>query len=350
MAERVSILDLNIEEIEKMLYDINQSKYRAKQIFRWLHKGVEKFSQMTNLPLELRDRLAGMCRIGRLVVRKKLVSRIDGTVKYLMELEDGNLIESVLMSYRHGLSVCISSQVGCKMGCNFCASSGLGFVRNLSPGEMLGQVITAAKDAGERISNIVVMGIGEPLDNYGNTIKFLRLVNDPLGLNIGFRHISVSTCGLVPQILALAGEGMPITLSVSLHAPNDDIRKRIMPITAKYGVDEIISACREYARLTGRRVTFEYAMISGVNDSGRNAAELAGKLKGMLCHVNLIPVNEVEGTGYKRSGTKAIKEFIRILEANGIGTTLRRELGGDIEASCGQLRRRMANNDTGVVL
>lgn len=350
MAERVNILDLNIEEIEKMLYDINQSRYRAKQIFQWLHKGVKEFSQMTNLPLALRTQLDGLCRINSLAVRRKLVSQIDGTVKYVMELEDGNLIESVLMSYRHGLSVCISSQVGCRMGCGFCASSGLGFVRNLSPGEMLDQIITAAKDAGKRISNIVVMGIGEPLDNYDNTIKFLRLANDPSGLNIGFRHISVSTCGLVPQILTLAGERMPITLSVSLHAPNDDIRKRIMPITKKYGVDEIVSACREYTRLTGRRVTFEYAMISGVNDSGSNAAELAQKLKGMLCHVNLIPVNEVKGTEYKRSSTRAVKEFIRILKANGIGTTLRRELGRDIEASCGQLRRRLANDETGVVL
>lgn len=340
MQHKVDMLDLYVEEIEKILYDINQEKYRGKQIFQWIHKGINKFDDMTDIPASLRTYLENRYKIGQVSVKHRIVSEIDGTVKYVIELEDGNIIESVIMSYVHGLSACISSQVGCKMGCRFCASSGLGFVRNLSAGEMINQVLAMQNDVGKRISNIVIMGIGEPFDNYDNLVKFLRLVNYPLGLNIGLRHISVSTCGIVPQILKLSKEALPVTLSVSLHAPNDAVRSTIMPINNRYGVDDIIAACKEYVKITGRRVTFEYAMIAGVNDSENNASELAKKLKNSVCHVNIIPVNEVENTGYKRSTTKTINAFKLILEHNGIQTTIRREMGSDIKASCGQLRRQ----------
>ncbi|MFZ5989073.1 MAG: 23S rRNA (adenine(2503)-C(2))-methyltransferase RlmN, partial [Bacillota bacterium] len=262
---------------------------------------------------------------------------------------DGNIIESVLMKYQHGFSVCISSQVGCKMGCRFCASTGAGFVRSLSAGEMLDQVLTIQNDAGNRVGNIVIMGIGEPLDNYDNMVKFLRLVNHKEGLNVGARHISVSTCGLVPKILKLSEENIPITLSISLHAPNDVIREQIMPINKRYSIDKIVEACKIYTETTNRRITFEYALIDGVNDSKDNAVELARLIRGMLCHVNLIPVNTVSSTGYRKSAREKIQKFKDILESYGIETTVRRELGSDINAACGQLRRSLMD-DIGLVL
>jgi len=338
-GRRINLMDLLPEELKELLEGMGQQKYRATQVFQWINKGVTDIDQMTNLSKALREELKSVAYLGKLKTVRKLVSKIDGTVKYLFQLPDGNVIECVLMEYRHGLSVCISSQVGCKMGCRFCASAGAGFVRNLTPGEMLDQVISAGTDAGRRIGNIVIMGIGEPLDNYDNVLKFLRLVNHPQGLNIGYRHITVSTCGLVPAILRLAKENIPITLSVSLHAPNDSIRERLMPISRKYSIDKILEACKIYTVETKRRVTFEYAVISGVNDSMDNAWELAGKLKGMLCHVNLIPVNHIEDGEFTRSDRQTMERFKAVLEGAGIETTIRRELGQDISAACGQLRR-----------
>ncbi|HEX3030580.1 MAG TPA: 23S rRNA (adenine(2503)-C(2))-methyltransferase RlmN, partial [Clostridia bacterium] len=262
----------------------------------------------------------------------------------LFSLDDANMVESVLMEYKHGNTACISSQVGCRMGCKFCASTGIGYVRNLSAGEIFDQVLTIQKDTGKRVGNIVIMGIGEPLDNYDNIIKFLKLVNDPEGLNIGYRHISLSTCGLIPEIIRLSKENLPITLSISLHAPNDEIRERIMPINRKYSIDKIIEACKIYTEVTKRRITYEYALISGVNDSRENARELATRIKGMLAHVNLIPVNAIEGADFKKSSRQQIEQFKAVLEHSGIETTVRRELGSDINAACGQLRRSNVNS------
>ncbi|MCX7842938.1 MAG: 23S rRNA (adenine(2503)-C(2))-methyltransferase RlmN [Clostridia bacterium] len=339
MEDKVNLLDLDAEELERFLAALGQEKFRARQIYQWLHKGIRNADEMTNLSKGLRQRLDEVAYIGKLNVANKLVSRLDGTTKYLFELNDGNLIESVMMLYKHGVTACISSQVGCRMGCSFCASTGAGFVRNLSAGEMLDQVLSIQTDSGKRVGNVVIMGIGEPLDNYDNIVKFLRLVNHPDGLNIGYRHISLSTCGLVPEIIKLSRENMPITLSISLHAPNDEIRGQIMPVNRKYSIDKLLEACKIYTEVTKRRLTFEYAMISGVNDSRENALELAGRIKRMLCHVNLIPVNTVSGTSYKKSNRQNINLFRGILEGYGIETTVRRELGSDINAACGQLRR-----------
>ncbi len=339
MEDKTNLLDLSVEEIQQILSGIGAEKFRAKQIFQWLAKGITSIDDMSNLSKAFREKLKGISRIGMPRIKNKLVSRIDGTAKYLLELEDGNVIESVLMDYRHGISACISSQVGCRMGCRFCASTGIGFDRNLSPGEMLGQILTMQSDGGKRIGNIVIMGIGEPLDNYTSVLKFLRLVNHPEGLNIGYRHISVSTCGLVPEIIKLSQENIPVTLSISLHAPNDTIRDKIMPVNRKYSIDKIIEACKIYTEVSKRRITFEYALISGVNDSRENAMELGRKIKGMLCHVNLIPVNTVEGNDFRKSARQQTEVFKAILERSGIETTVRRELGSDISAACGQLRR-----------
>lgn len=339
MEQKVDLLDMSIEEIEKFLLDMGKEKFRAKQVFQWIHKGVKDFEEMTNLSKAFRESLRETAYVNRLEIKHRLVSKLDGTAKYLFELQDGNIIESVLMEYKHGITACISSQVGCRMGCRFCASTGVGFMRNLSSGEMLDQILTMQKDSGKRISNIVIMGIGEPLDNYDNAVKFLRLVNHPEGLNIGYRHISVSTCGLVPKMLELSRENMPITLSISLHAPNDEIREKIMPINKKYSIDKILEACKIYTEVTKRRISFEYAMIAGVNDSRDNAGELAKRLKGMLCHVNLIPVNAIPEAEFKKSSRHQLEGFRSILERYGIETTIRRELGSDINAACGQLRR-----------
>lgn len=339
MEGKVNLLDLSIEDLEKLFAEMGEQKFRAKQVFEWLGRGIKDIDQMTNLSKALREKLKELCYIGKLKIINKYVSAIDGTAKYLFELEDGNVIESVLMEYKHGFSVCVSSQVGCKMGCKFCASTGIGFMRNLSPGEILDQVLSIQEDAGKRIGHIVMMGIGEPLDNYDNVIKFLRLVNHPDGLNIGFRNISLSTSGIIPGIIKLSKEGIPLTLSISLHAPNDEIRNKLMPVNKKYSIDKLLEACNIYTEVTKRRITFEYALISGVNDSDDNALELARKIKGMLCHVNLIPVNTVASVDFRKSGRERIEHFKNLLQRHGIEATVRRELGSDINAACGQLRR-----------
>ncbi|HHV29052.1 MAG TPA: 23S rRNA (adenine(2503)-C(2))-methyltransferase RlmN [Clostridium sp.] len=341
MDGKIDLLSMTIEELENMLTQMGHQKFRAKQIFQWTNKGIKDIDGMSNLSKDLREQLKERAYINRFEIIKKFVSNIDGTAKYLFRLGDGNIIESVLMKYSHGYSACISSQVGCKMGCKFCASTGAGFVRNLTSGEMLDQILTIQNDTKERIGNVVIMGIGEPLDNYENVVKFLRLINHKDGVNLGARHISVSTCGLVPEVLRLAEEKIPVTLSISLHAPNDTIREKIMPVNKRYSIDKIIEACKIYTEGTNRRITFEYAMINGLNDSKENALELAGRIRGMLCHVNLIPINTVSDTGFKRSSKDKIAIFKEILERYGVETTVRRELGSDINAACGQLRRSL---------
>jgi 23S rRNA (adenine2503-C2)-methyltransferase len=348
MQDKINLLDYSIEELEAILSEMGQQKFRAKQIFQWLHKGIMDIDEMSNLSKQLRDSLKEKAYIGEPEIEHKLVSKLDGTAKYLFKLRDGNVIESVLMEYKHGFTACISTQVGCRMGCKFCASTGIGFDRHLSPGEMMGQILAIQNDTGKRIGNVVMMGIGEPLDNYDNVVRFLKLVNHPEGLNIGYRHISLSTCGLIPEMLRLSKENMPITLSISLHAPNDEIRVKIMPINKKYSIDKIIEACKIYTEVTKRRISFEYALIQGTNDSKDNALELSKKIKGMLCHVNLIPVNAVVGTEMQKSSRQQIEIFRSVLERYGIETTVRRELGSDINAACGQLRRGHADNISGI--
>ncbi len=336
----IDLKDLTIEELKTFLTELGEKTFRAKQIFSWLHKGVTSFDEMTDLSLALRRKLAEISYVSTLETERLLISKIDKTRKYLFKLADGSMVESVAMYYKHGISVCISCQVGCRMGCKFCASTIGGLVRSLTPGEILNQVLFIQKDIGERISNIVMMGIGEPLDNFDNVIKFLKNVNDENGINIGYRHISLSTCGIVPNIKKLAQYELPITLSISLHAPNDEIRNTIMPVNKAYPVDELLDACRMYIELTNRRISFEYSVINGVNDSERCAHILASKLKNMLCHVNLIPVNNVEENDFKKPSMNKIHRFMNVIEKYGIPVTVRRELGSDISASCGQLRRQ----------
>lgn len=341
----IDLKDLSFDELQELLCGIGEPKFRAKQIFAWLYRGVESFDEMSDISKKTREKLAEISYISTLKIREKYVSKLDKTTKYLFELEDGNCIESVVMYYKHGITICISSQVGCRMGCAFCASTIGGLYRSLTAGEIINQVIFAQRDIGERISNIVMMGIGEPLDNYDNVIKFLHNVNHELGLNIGLRHISLSTCGVVDRIYDLAKEKMPITLSVSLHAPNDEIRNAIMPINHKYSIDELMTACRDYITATTRRISFEYSLISGVNDSKENARELARLLKGMLCHVNLIPVNKVKERGFEKGTREQIDMFLNTLLSLGINATVRRELGSDISASCGQLRKKVMDGE-----
>lgn len=341
----IDLKDLEYNELERFLLELGEPKFRAKQIFSWLHKGAESFSDMTNLSKATREKLSEVSFISTLKIEKKLVSKIDGTVKYLFRLEDGNCIESVVMRYKHGITICISSQIGCRMGCKFCASTIGGLYRNLTAGEILNQVIFAEKDLGERISNIVMMGIGEPLDNYDNVIKFLHNVNHPEGLMIGYRHISLSTCGVVDKIDKLKEEDMPITLSVSLHAPNNEKRSEIMPVNNKYPVEVLIDACKRYIKKTGRRISFEYSLIAGVNDSEREATELARLLKGMLCHINLIPINKVEERQYRKGTRESVRRFQNKLTELGMNATVRRELGSDISASCGQLRKKVMDEE-----
>ncbi len=337
----IDLRSMEYDELESFLIESGEPKYRAKQIFSWLMQGVDSFDEMTNVSKKTREMLMGKSYISKLTIREKYTSKLDGTIKYLFALDDGNCIETVVMRYHHGISVCISSQVGCRMGCGFCASTIGGLYRSLTAGEILNQVIYAQKDIKERISNIVMMGIGEPLDNYDNVLKFLHNVNHPYGLNIGYRHISLSTCGIVDKIYRLADENLPITLSVSLHAPNNKIRDGIMPINHKYKIEELMEACRVYIKKTARRISFEYSLISGVNDSIENAEELAGLLHGMLCHINLIPVNHVEERDYHKSKNYDIKKFQEKLIQLGMNATVRRELGADISASCGQLRKKL---------
>lgn len=325
-------------ELTDALLGMGESAFRGKQIFSWLHRGATSFDEMSNLSKELRARLAENYEITVPKIARKQVSKLDGTIKYLWELSDGNCIETVLMSYHHGNTVCISSQVGCRMGCKFCASTVAGRVRDLRPSEMIDQVLFTQIDSGMEISNIVLMGIGEPMDNLDTVLRFLELVNDPEGLNIGMRHISLSTCGVVPGIDRLAELGLQLTLSVSLHAPDSATRSRIMPVNNAYDVEELFDACHRYFNKTGRRISFEYAMIDGVNDSDAQADLLARKIHGMPGHVNLIPLNDVVESEFKPS--RRIAAFQKRLESHGVTATVRRSLGGDIDASCGQLRRK----------
>jgi len=331
---------MTMAEMTEAFAALGEKSFRAKQVFTWLHRGVTRFEDMTNLSKALREQLDSAFYITAPKVVRKQVSKKDGTIKYLWRLQDGNCVETVVMRYHHGNTVCISSEVGCAMGCVFCASTIGGLVRRLTPSEMLDQVLFSQLDSGLEISNIVLMGIGEPLDNYQTVLRFLELVNSPDGMNIGMRHISLSTCGLVDQILRLAQEKLQITLSVSLHAPTDEIRKTIMPVNRKYPVDVLLDACRQYFKITGRRISFEYAMIRDVNDSRETAEILAGKLSGIGAHVNLIPLNNVEESPLKPSLPAVVAEFQKTLEKHGITATVRRTLGSDIDASCGQLRRK----------
>ena len=340
-TEKTDILSLTLPELREKIISFGFPAYRAKQIFDWMYKG-KTFRDMTNLPAGLRTFLEENTSLSLPVIDKKLVSAVDGTVKYLLRLSDGNYIESVLMKYKYGFTICVSSQCGCRMGCRFCASTIGGKVRDLTPSEILGQIITVSADCNNRISHVVMMGIGEPLDNYDNVISFLKLVNLPDGLNIGYRNISLSTCGIVPNILRLASEKLPITLSVSLHASDDQTRSAIMPVNNKYPIPELLTACNSYQTETGRRISFEYTLIFGKNDSRADAERLAAVLKKYMkktVHVNLIPLNPVSEREFKGSSRTSAEVFCRILVNNGVNATVRRTLGPDINASCGQLRR-----------
>ena len=339
------IKSMTQEELGSFLKSLGQPAFRAKQVFTWLHRGVTSFDEMTNLPKTLREQLAQTCHITVPFVARRQESKLDGTIKYLWELADGSCIETVLMQYHHGNTVCISSQVGCRMGCAFCASTIAGKVRDLTASEMLDQVLFTQLDSGREISNIVLMGIGEPLDNRDNVRRFLELVNHPDGLYIGMRHISLSTCGIVPGIEWLAEQDLQLTLSVSLHAPDSETRSRIMPVNRAYDVEELYAACHRYFKKTGRRISFEYAMIDGVNDHDWQADLIAQKLRGMPGHVNLIPLNDVAESPFKPS--RRVAAFQKRLESHGVTATVRRSLGGDIDASCGQLRRKVMQEREG---
>lgn len=334
------IKSMTLEEIKADFTEDGQPAFRALQVYKWLHRGVVSFDEMSDLSKSFRQELTQKYYIANAVIVKKQESEIDGTIKYLFRLNDGEHVESVLMDYHHGHTICISTQVGCKMNCAFCATGKSGFSRNLLPSEILAQIQTAQQDTGIRISNIVLMGMGEPLDNYENVLRFLELVTSDEGLNVGMRHISLSTCGIVDKIYDLAEKKLQLTLSISLHAPNDEIRSKTMPVNLRWGVEELLKACRYYSRQTGRRISFEYAMIRGVNDSDECARELANRLKGTLSHVNLIPVNSVKGTEFIKSSIDRQQSFCKILSGKGITATVRRTLGSDIDASCGQLKRR----------
>lgn len=341
VMERIDIKSCTLPRLNTLVTEMGLPRYRAGQIFRWLHqKQVSSFAEMSDLSAALREQLAEKFYINAVGIKKRLVSSLDGTVKYLYELSDGNCVEAVLMEYRHGMALCISTQVGCRMGCKFCASTLGGKVRDLTPSEMLDEVYLAGRDSGKRVGSLVLMGIGEPLDNFDNVMDFLEILSCPEGLNLSQRHVSLSTCGLVDKIYDLAARKSQLTLSVSLHAPNDEIRSRSMPVNNKYGMDELLKACRDYFTATGRRVSFEYALIAGVNDGPEHARELSHRLRGMGAHVNLIPVNPVKETGMKRGDRESVRRFQQELTRLGVNATVRRELGGDISAACGQLRRQ----------
>ncbi len=331
---------MTIPQIGEVLKELGQPAFRAKQVFSWLHKGVRSFGEMTNLPKALRDTLESKYPICAPEVVRKQVSKKDGTVKYLWKLSDGNCVETVLMRYHYGNTVCISTEVGCRMGCAFCASTLGGLVRPLEPFEMIDQVLFTQVDSGLPVSHIVLMGIGEPLDNMENVLRFLELVNDPEGMNISMRHISLSTCGLVPKIDELGDKKLQISLAISLHGPNNEIRNRIMPVNKAYPIEQLLPACRRYYEKTSRRIHFEYAMIQGINDTPEHARQLLALLKGLPSHVNMIPLNHVEESPYKPSTKSAVAAFQKILEDGGVTATVRRTLGSDIDASCGQLRRK----------
>lgn len=341
---RVNLKSLSFDELEDFIKGLGVEKYRAKQVAEWVFKkGAASFREMTNLSIELRERLETVAWISSPEIKARLKSKRGDTVKYLFGLSDGQAVESVLMKHDYGSSACVSTQVGCRYACRLCASGMGGLVRDLDAGEIYDQVLGMQQDSGERISHLVIMGSGEPLDNYGATLAFIRNIAAPYGLNIGYRHITVSTCGLVPGIKKLAMEKLPLTLAVSLHAPNDSLRDYLVPINKKYPLKELVTACRDYARETGRRISFEYALIEGLNDSGEHAQELCGILSGLLCHVNLIPANPVAEKGIKPPSRQQVEYFRNILEKNMVTTTVRREFGADIDAACGQLRRRVFN-------
>ncbi len=338
-----NIKDYTFEELKEELKALGEKPFRAEQIFHWLYvEKVKKFDEMTNLSIELREKLKQNYTMCNFNIIKKLESA-DGTKKYLFDVLDENAIETVLMEYHHGKTICVSSQIGCKMGCKFCASTGIPFVRSLTAGEIVEQLIAVEQDTGDRISNIVFMGIGEPLDNYDNVIKAIHIINHPKGLNIGARHISVSTSGLVPRIYDLAKENIPCTLSISLHATNNEKRSSMMPVNNAYKIEELIQACKDYIKVTNRRISFEYALAKDNNDNLEDARELVKLLKGMLCHVNLIPINKIENGKYTKSTNENIIKFRDYLNDHGIVATIRRELGSDIDAACGQLRRKNLN-------
>ena len=340
---------MTCEELTTWMKENGYPAFRGKQIFRWIHQGAD-FSEMTNLPKDLREELTGKAVAQPVRIRLERKSPVDGTVKFLYELKDGNCVEGVLMRYKYGVSLCISTQVGCRMGCRFCASTLEGKVRDLTAGEMLGEVLCANRylaSEGEKVSHVVLMGSGEPLDNYGNVVRFLRLLREEEGIRLSLRNVSLSTCGIVPKMYELAEENLPVTLCVSLHAPNDEIRRRTMPVANTWSIDEILSACKNYIRRTGRRVIFEYALSDGVNADEKHAKELADRLRGMQCHVNLIPLNVVEERDMKGVTEEDVRRFLKVLQERNISATRRREMGDDIEGACGQLRRKTINGSEG---
>ena len=342
----MNVKSMTLPELTAALKELGQPAFRGKQVYTWLHKGVRSYDEMTNLPKPLRDAMAEKYPIHAPKVVRKQASQKDGTIKYLWQLSDGNCVETVLMRYHYGNTVCISTEVGCAMGCAFCASTIGGLVRRLEPYEMLDEVLFTQIDSGLPVSHIVLMGIGEPLDNFDNVLRFLELVNSADGMNISMRHISLSTCGLVPKIDALAEKKLQISLAISLHGPNDEIRGRIMPVNKAYPIDVLLDACRRYFAATSRRIHFEYAMIDGVNDKPEHAKELLRRLKGLPAHINMIPLNHVEESPLKPSSRQAVATFQKILEDGGVTATVRRTLGGDIDASCGQLRRKYTKNQS----
>ena len=341
----INILDLEQDELKKEIESLGEAAFRAKQVWQWIYRGVESFDEMTNLPKAFREKLKDRFHPGGVKITRTLVSEKDGTRKYLFATLDGKAVEGVLMKYNYGNSVCLSTQIGCRMGCRFCASAGLGIDRSLTAGEMMAQLLAIQRDIGERVSHVVLMGIGEPFDNYDNVIRFLRRLNSPETLEISYRRMTVSTCGLVPEIIRFSEEELPINLSVSLHAPNDAIRTQIMPVAKRYPFDKILSSCHIYTQKTGRRITFEYTLMQGINDADEHARELGERLSGLLCHVNLIPVNPVQGKGFSKSRRERVEAFKGILEEYKIPVTIRRELGSDISAACGQLRKNTLEND-----
>ena len=338
--QKTDIKSQTLEELKNTVLELGEKPFRAKQLYEWMHvKLADDFDEMTNLSKSLREKLAETCEYTCLENVQTLVSELDGTRKYLFRLSDGYVVESVLMRYQHGNSVCISTQVGCRMGCRFCASTIGGKTRDLTAGEMLDQIYRIQKDIGERVSNLVMMGTGEPLDNYDNAVKFIRMLSDEHGLNISQRNITLSTCGIVPRMRQLADEGFQITLALSLHAPNQEKRKALLPIAGKYEIHEAVDACRYYFEQTGRRITFEYSLVAGVNDSDQDAQELSGRIRDINCHVNLIPVNPIKERDYVKSTKKVVENFKNKLEKYGINVTIRREMGADIDGACGQLRK-----------
>ena len=340
-----NIKDYNLEELKKEMIELGEKPFRAEQIFKWIHQEkVKTFEEMTNLSLELRKKLEENYTMCNYKILKKQESK-DGTIKYLFDVLDGNAIETVLMRYHHGNSICVSSQIGCKMGCKFCASTGINFIRSLTSGEIVEQIIAVEQDTGEKISNVVFMGIGEPFDNYDNVVNAIRIINNPKGLNIGARHISISTSGIVPKIYQLAEENIQCTLSISLHATSNEKRSSMMPVNNAYPLEELMKACKEYIKKTNKRISFEYALAKDNNDNLQDAKELVKLLKGMLCHVNLIPINKIENGKFDKSSNENIMKFRDYLNEHGIVATIRRELGSDIDAACGQLRRKELKRD-----